>query len=255
MNEVIHSFNSNSETLSSIDLLEMINGARKEHGENPIRRNDFHARIADELAGEFYETFVIPSGPNGGRPSQGCRLNHEQCLLVSMRESKAVRRSILTKLKALEDQQKAPAWLQNLSPQAKVVIEDLNSQVDHYRSETQRLNAVCNDLAANLKNGITPPSFCRMLNGVNINRVQPLLVERKRLIKTAHGYRSASAYRDKLFTERRELNQEGRLCEKVVLTLKGAKWLYAEYEKGHLDMKKDWDGRYSHLILDQEVAA
>src|SRR5690554_5106140 len=166
-----------------------------------------------------------------------------------------LRHKVIKRLHELEQQNTAPAWLQNLSPQAKVVIEDLNSQVDHYRSETQRLNAVCNDLAANLKNGITPPAFCRMLNGVNVNRVQPLLVERKRLIKTAHGYRSASAYRDKLFTERRELNQEGRLCEKVVLTLKGAKWLYAEYEKGHLDMKKDWDGRYSHLILDQEVAA
>ncbi|MDY6798536.1 MAG: hypothetical protein SVX28_07300 [Pseudomonadota bacterium] len=253
MNEVINSFNSNSETLSSIDLLEMVNGARKEHGENPIRRNDFHARIADELEGEHYETFVVQN-PNSTSTS-AFSLTQEQCLLVSMRESKAVRRSVVKKLKALAGQQKTPTWLQNLSPQAKVVIEDLNSQVNHYRNESQRLNAVCNDLAANLKNGITPPAFCRMLNGVNVNRVQPLLVERKRLIKTAHGYRSASAYRDKLFTERRELNQEGRLCEKVVLTLKGAKWLYAEYEKGHLDMKKDWDGQFSHLILDQEVAA
>ena len=47
---------------------------------------------ADELEGEFYETFVIPAGPSGGRPSQGFLLNHDQCLLVSMRESKAVRR-------------------------------------------------------------------------------------------------------------------------------------------------------------------
>lgn len=253
MNEVIHSFNSNSETLSSLDLLEMVNAARKEHGENQIRRNDFHARVADELAGDHYETFVVQN--LNGTTTSAFALSHEQCLFVSMRESKAVRRSIVKKLKALEDQQQAPAWVQNLSPQAKVVIEDLNSQVNHYRSETERLNSVCNDLAANLKNGITPPAFCRMLNGVNINRVQPQLVERKRLIKTSYGYRSASAYRDKLFTERRELNQEGRLCEKVVLTLKGAKWLYSEYEKGRLDMKKDWDGRYSHLILDQEVAA
>lgn len=166
-----------------------------------------------------------------------------------------LRHKVIKRLHELEQQNTAPAWIQNLSPHARVVIEDLNSQVDHYRSETQRLNAVCNDLAANLKNGITPPAFCRMLNGVNVNRVQPLLVERKRLIKTQHGYRSASAYRDKLFTERHELNQEGRLCEKVVLTLKGAKWLYSEYEKGRLEMKKDWDGQFSHLILEQEVAA
>lgn len=253
MKQVIHSFNSDSETLSSIQLLEMVNGARKEHGENAIRRNDFHARISDELDGEHYETFVVQN-PNGTTTS-AYSLSHEQCLLVSMRESKAVRRSVLKKLKTLEDQQKAPAWVENLSPQAKVVIEDLNSQVNHYRHETERLNAVCNDLAANLKAGITPPAFCRMLNGVNVNRVQPLLVERNRLIKTHHGYRAAGAYRDKLFTERREFNQEGRLCEKVVLTLKGAKWLYSEYEKGHLEMKKDWDGQYSHLILEQEAAA
>lgn len=253
MNEVIHSFNSNSETLSSLDLLELVNAARKEHGENQIRRNDFHARVADELAGDHYETFVVQN--LNGTTTSAYSLTHEQCLLVSMRESKAVRRSVVKKLRPLEGGQQAPAWIENLTPQAKVVIEDLNSQVNHYRSETQRLNAVCNDLAANLKNGITPPAFCRMLNGVNVNRVQPLLVERKRLIKTAYGYRSASAYRDKLFTERRELNHEGRLCEKVVLTLKGAKWLYSEYEKGRLDMKKNWDGRYSHLMLDQEVAA
>jgi phage regulator Rha-like protein len=183
------------------------------------------------------------------------RLDRELTETLVTGYSIPLRHKVIKRLHELEQQNTVPAWLQNLSPQAKVVIEDLNSQVDHYRSETQRLNSVCNDLAANLKNGITPPAFCRMLNGVNVNRVQPLLVERKRLIKTAHGYRSASAYRDKLFTERRELNQEGRLCEKVVLTIKGAKWLYSEYEKGRLDMKKGWDGQFSHLILDQEVAA
>jgi hypothetical protein len=255
MNEVIHSFNSNSETISSLDLLELVNSARKDHGENAIRRNDFHARVADELDGEFYETFVIPSGPSGGRPSQGYRLNHEQCLLVSMRESKAVRRSIVKKLKAFGSRQNAPKWLENLTPQAKVVIEDLSSQVNHYRSETQRLNTVCNDLAANLKDGLTPVEFCRMLNGVHLNRVQPDLVLRKRLLKTDYGYRVPAAYRGDLFIERRHFNTEGRLCEKVILTKKGAKWLYAEYEKGRLTMRKDWDGNYSHLVFESGEAA
>ncbi len=117
-------------------------------------------------------------------------------------------------LEAENVEPKEDSLLKHITPVAKVIIEDLNTTIEHLQSETKRLNTVCNDLAANLKNGITPPAFCRMLNGVNVNRVQPLLVERKRLIKTQHGYRSASAYRDKLFTERHELNQEGRLCEK-----------------------------------------
>lgn len=91
-------------TMSSLDLLNVINASRQEHEQSAIRRNDFHARVVDELEGEFYETFVIPAGPSGGRPSQGFRLNHDQCLLVSMRESKAVRRSVLEKLKLKEQQ-------------------------------------------------------------------------------------------------------------------------------------------------------
>ena len=94
-----------------------------------------------------------------------------------------------------------------------------------------------------------------MLNGVNLNRVQPLLVERKRLLRTPHGYRSAAAYRDKLFTERRYLNRDDRPCEKVVLTQKGAKWLYSEYEKGHLQMRRDWDGQFTHLLFEQDSEA
>lgn len=166
-----------------------------------------------------------------------------------------LRHKVIKRLHELERQQSTPGWLENLSPHARVVIEDLNSQVNHYRQETDRLNAVCNDLAENLKAGLTPVEFCRMLNGVNLNRVQPLLVERKRLLKTPHGYRSAAAYRDKLFTERRYLNSEGRPCEKVVLTQKGAKWLYAQYELGELDMKADWDGRFTHGLFGNEEKA
>lgn len=166
-----------------------------------------------------------------------------------------LRHKVIKRLHELEQQNKAPAWIQNLSPHARVVIEDLNSQVNHYRQETDRLNAVCNDLAENLKAGLTPVEFCRMLNGVNLNRVQPVLVERRRLIRTRHGYRSAAAYRDKLFTERRYLNRDDRPCEKVVLTQKGAKWLYAQYEQGQLEMRKDWDGRFTHMLFDNEEQA
>ncbi len=163
-----------------------------------------------------------------------------------------LRHRVIKRLHELESQQRAPAWIQNLSPHARVVLEDLNSQVNHYRQETDRLNAVCNDMAENLKSGLTPVEFCRMLNGVNLNRVQPVLVERKRLLRTPHGYRSAAAYRDKLFTERRYLNRDDRPCEKVLLTQKGAKWLYAQYEQGRLEMRKDWDGRYSHILFDDQ---
>ena len=100
MNQVIHSVNSESSTLSSIELLDLVNSARKDHGETVIRRNDFHARVADELEGDHYETFVVQN--SNGTTTTAYALDHDQCLLVSMRESKAVRRSVLDKLKQIE---------------------------------------------------------------------------------------------------------------------------------------------------------
>jgi prophage antirepressor-like protein len=149
-----------------------------------------------------------------------------------------------------------PAWLANLTPQAKIAIEDLNNQVEALTDETNRLQGVCNDLADNLVHGITPAAFGRQLNGVNVQQINKTLVYRGYLIKTKHGYRASAYTRDKYFTERRDANKEGFQYEEVVLTARGAKRLYAMYEKGELVMKKDWDGEYRHeLHLIDEVAA
>lgn len=89
-------------SMSSLDLLAMVNEARKEAGENAIRRNDFHARVKDELDGENYEIFVVRNFNN--TETEAFRLNRDQCVLVSMRESKAVRRKVLERLKSMEAQ-------------------------------------------------------------------------------------------------------------------------------------------------------
>lgn len=86
-------------TMSSIDLLEMVNAARLFYGEGEIRRNDFTARCRDELDGEYYETFVVknPHGP----ASEIIRMTRDQCMYVLMRESKAVRRTVTAELNKL----------------------------------------------------------------------------------------------------------------------------------------------------------
>jgi hypothetical protein len=86
-------------TMSSIAFLkDIINPAREAAGENPVRNNDFIARIEDELDDlPAYELFV-----SYGKESKRYQLNVDQMLLVGMRESKSVRRSVLAKLKAFE---------------------------------------------------------------------------------------------------------------------------------------------------------
>ena len=88
-------------TVTSHELLVIVNEERAKAGESEVRHGDFLARCRDELEGDFYETFVLmPEGR--GRPSEGIRMNPDQCKLVAMRESKSVRRHVLARLKELE---------------------------------------------------------------------------------------------------------------------------------------------------------
>ena len=93
-------------TMSSRDLLELVNNARLQHGEKAIRLNDFNARIVDELDGFHYEKNVVQNSNN--TESFFYTLNQDQCLLVAMRESKGVRRTVLEKLKTLNASPVAP---------------------------------------------------------------------------------------------------------------------------------------------------
>ncbi|SLK20712.1 hypothetical protein SAMN03159434_1228 [Enterobacter sp. NFR05] len=89
-------------TIDSQHLLRMVNHAREQYGEKPVRNNVFIERIKDELDGEFYKIFVKPSGDNGGRPIDVAEMSIRQALRVAARESKAVRRSLVDKLEDMK---------------------------------------------------------------------------------------------------------------------------------------------------------
>ena len=86
--------------MSSADLLKLVNQARKDFGEKPVRLNDFNNRIKDELSDDNYETFVVQN--TNKTSSILFNLTIDQCMLVSMRESKSVRRFVLEKIRELE---------------------------------------------------------------------------------------------------------------------------------------------------------
>lgn len=88
-----------SQVMRSDELLKIINTSRKQAGEKPVRMNDFNNRVVDELQGDHYESFVVQNTNN--TESIIYNLNLDQCMLVSMRESKVVRRSVLEKIKNL----------------------------------------------------------------------------------------------------------------------------------------------------------
>ena len=83
-------------------LLDMLNQERSKADASPVRMNDFHARVVDELEGEHYENFVVQ---NPNKTETTCyRLTPSQALLVCMRESKGVRRAVKNRLERMQSQ-------------------------------------------------------------------------------------------------------------------------------------------------------
>ena len=110
-------------TMDSLELLRLVNIAREDSDEKPVRHNDFVARCRDELDGEYYESFVVQNLNKTG--SEVLRLTPDQCKLVAMRESKSVRRQVLVALN-----QMAPALPKNFA-EALRLAADQQEQIEH----------------------------------------------------------------------------------------------------------------------------
>lgn len=169
-------FNHNQKSMSNIDLLEIINTARQNLGEKPVRLNDLNTRIIDELEGEYYENFVVKN-PNGTL-SQGFNLNLDQCTLIGMRESKAVRKNVLAILKEKQSHQivdlNNPEFLREaLLCYTEKVIE-LEQQVQILEPKAKVLDAI-----AETTNTYTIRESVKAIGGILEKDLIQLLIERR----------------------------------------------------------------------------
>lgn len=137
-------------TMSSIDLLELINNVRVANNEEPLRRNSFNLKIEDELEGSHYTKNVVKN--QNGTESVVYELTIEQCTLIGMRESKSVRRTVLEKLKQLENHIQLPnftdpaeaaiAWANEYKAKQALAIElkAAEPKINHYDKVVERKN-------------------------------------------------------------------------------------------------------------------
>lgn len=135
---------SNNETIDSQQLLVMVNETRKEHGEKPIRNNDFIARIKDKLEGEHYEIFVVQKANN--TESEVIEMSIKQALRVAARESKVVRRSLIDKLEQQSKPQSAneiiaAMALANVAQERRLKtiehqVEQVSEEIEHIKQGT-----------------------------------------------------------------------------------------------------------------------
>ena len=108
--------------------------------------------------------------------------------------------------------------------------------------------------------GMTPTQFCKRLNGVNVQQVTAFLEEHNWLYddrpeSRRPAWRVKAYARDLYLTERRHLVEHDDIdsfgAYTPVLLRKGAVWIYRQYLKGVLPMKKSWNGEFTH---DKELA-
>ena len=233
-------------TMSSIELRELINAERENAGEPKVRNDQFIARVEDEIGDELGGCKKI-AHPQTHVLMDSYDLTLDQCTLVGMRESKAVRRTVLQKLKAME----APRELSTLDILQIAMESEKARLLLTIQVEAQAVKI--HSLENLFKEGMTHTQFCKGLNGVNVMQVGNTLEGRNWLFnesKSGLRWRVASYARDKYMTEHQvEITPHGKdpfVSFTPVLLKKGAAKLYDLYLSGELPMKKTWDGLFTH---------
>lgn len=114
-----------NQTMRSVDFLnEIINPSRVKFGQSAVENRHFLSRVEDEIDDlGVAENFYVTTLQGANRAVKGYMLNMEQMTLIGMRESKAVRRAVLDKLKEIS----APSVPQSL-PDALRLAADLAEQ-------------------------------------------------------------------------------------------------------------------------------
>ncbi|HEK1093996.1 TPA: ORF6N domain-containing protein [Proteus mirabilis] len=138
---------------------------------------------------------------------------------------------------------------------AQMVIE-AEDRADAFLLENKHLNATVESLEKHLTKGMTLTSFCKALNGVNVNKMMLWASERNWVYNARRNpekkpkWRVASYARDRYLTEEETTIKTRSMDEIIkftpVLLEKGCHQLYQLYMKGELPMKKTWNGEYSH---------
>lgn len=100
MNTKLVTVTDNEPTMSSLDLLEVINQYRLEDGKKEVKHYTFMEKIVDELEEDHQKFLGVYLGGNGEQ--RLCyNLPKDECMQMAMRESKSVRKRVVKQLNEL----------------------------------------------------------------------------------------------------------------------------------------------------------
>ncbi|SUC02465.1 hypothetical protein [Proteus penneri] len=156
--------------MSSLDFLNnIINPARIECGEPEVKNTHFIKRIEDELD----DLPAVKTFYRYGNEVKTYDLNMDQLMLVGMRESKAVRRSVLATLKSLS-QPKPKSQAEIIAAMALANLES-ERRISHVEQKVEQVNEVVEQI----KQGTIPTgwigySLARTKSGMTVDKCKTL---------------------------------------------------------------------------------
>ncbi|NIH23416.1 hypothetical protein HBM99_13810 [Providencia heimbachae] len=222
MNQITTLVNNTSQTMSSLDFLDgIINPARIQAGETPHEPRKFLAKVEDEL--DLDVTGKKFRLNNNQTKTFYYDLTLDQLMLVGMRESKSVRRSVLEKLKQLE----APKIPQTL-PEALRLAADIaeQKQIVEQQLAIAAPKAEFVDRYVQATGSLGFRETCKLLN-VKENFFKEFLIN-KRIMYPLAG--KLSAYSEHLACNRFEVKtgenpRNGHAFTQTKFTPKGIQWI------------------------------
>ena len=113
--------------MTSLEFLDVVNASRIASGESPHEPRKFLAKVEDELDDLTGKKFRLN---NNQSKTYYYDLTVDQCMLVGMRESKAVRRSVLAKLKEMEAPQVPQTYAAALLEAGRLALENEQLQLE-----------------------------------------------------------------------------------------------------------------------------
>lgn len=221
--------------ISSYDFRQIINEARKQSGEPKVRNDQLVSRIRDELEGELGVCKII-AHPQSGVEMESYDLTMDQCLLVGMRESKAVRRSVRDKLAELS----RPAVPQTYAAallEAGRLAQLAEQQAEQLALAAPKVEFVDQYVEATGLKGFR--QVCKLLKA-NETTFRQFLVDKKIMYRLGGEWTATAQHIEAgRFATKTGVNQHNdHAYSSSLFTPKGVEWIAGEWGKYKLEMSE-----------------
>tara|TARA_R110002020_G_scaffold439961_1_gene650549 strand:- start:509 stop:1225 length:717 start_codon:yes stop_codon:yes gene_type:complete len=238
MNNLI---NTEQKTMSHIEISELAG-----------KRSDSVKRTMDSLVSKGLILVTQIVEPVRGKDTVTYQVNKRDSYIVMAQVSPEFTAVLVDRWQELEGNQ-----LISLPSPTQLALMVIKAEEEKATAmlEVDRLQGVCNTITAQFATGMTAVKFCKMLNGVNVTKVNGAMKKLNVLQNSSEGLIPTSYSRDKYFKlsyedyENAKTGKKGRSA-KATLTKVGAKWLYRAYLSGKLPMKATWDNSNSHVVFE-----